>query len=155
MKDIKLITRILIIFVLLFLTSCDDLLNVLVIPEGDEGNYLVGKISYSDWTGRGGTITLFDMAGSAKICEGKYSMIVNSLACHGKKFHGKLVHDKDETADFNFEMISCMESYGTALDNHGNKYVIYIGISDKLMENKITNLQEIRKESITSFDYKR
>ena len=121
----------------IFLTSCDDLLNVLVIPEGDEGNYYFGKVSYSDWTGRGGLLFLFDREGNVKKCEGKYSMIKNSLSCQGKKFFGELIHSGKETADFNFTMISCRESYGIAVDDLGKKYQIYIGISDELIKYKL------------------
>lgn len=137
MKDGRLIVTISLILVLLFLTSCSDLLNVLIIPEGKVGEYFVGKVSYYDWTGRGGTMTLLDKTGDTITCEGKYSMIKNCTGCVGKEFHAKFVCSNRKTADFNFTTTSCTESYGTAVDDLGNKYEVYIGISDELMEKKL------------------
>ncbi len=136
MKNKKLIITILLIFVLLLLTSCNDLLNVLVIQKNGN-NYFVGNVPYYDWTGRGGTIALFDANNSSGICKGKYSMTKNSLACYGKQFHAKFTCSNGRTADFNFSTISCTESYGTAVDDLGNIYEVYIGIADKVMNRKL------------------
>lgn len=137
MKDKSSIMAILIIIVLSLLTSCNDLLNVLVIQKGGD-NYFVGRVSYYDWTGKGGTIALFDKKSNTEVCRGKYSMTQNSLACYGKEFHAKLACSNGRTADFNFTTTpSCTESYGSAVDDLGNVYEVYIGISDELIESKL------------------
>ncbi len=137
LKSIKLIMAKSALLVLLFLTSCDDMLNVLVIQK-DGNNYFVGKVAYYDWTGRGGTINLLDKKSNNEVVKGKYSMTKNSLACYGKKFHAKLVCSDGRTADLNFTITtSCTESYGTAVDDLGNVYEVYIGISDKAIYNKL------------------
>ncbi len=137
MGNKKLVITILLLVALLFLTSCNDLLNVLVIQKGG-GNYFVGKVAYYDWTGRGGTITLLDKKGNNEVVKGKYSMTKNSLACYGKKFHARLACSNGRTADLNFTITkSCTESYGTAVDNFGNVYEVYIGISDEMIYNKL------------------
>ncbi len=133
----RLISAMLIILIVMFLTSCDDLLNVLVMQK-DGNNYFVGKVAYYDWTGRGGTIALFDKKSNTEVCRGKYSMTQNSLACYGKEFHAKLACSNGRTADFNFATtLSCTESYGSAVDDLGNVYEVYIGISDEMMNSKL------------------
>lgn len=64
-------------------------------------------------------------------------MIKNCTGCVGKKFHAKFVCSNGRIVDFNFTTTSCTESYGTAVDDLGNVYEVYIGISDELIESKL------------------
>jgi len=135
MSNKRIIATTLTILSILLLTSCSDKLNVLVIPE--DGDCYAGKVSYSDWTGKGGTITLLDKNSNAKTCEGTYSMVGNAVACIGKKFHAKIACKNGRTADLNFTTTSCTEAYGTAVDNLGNEYKIYLGISEEAMKSEV------------------
>ncbi|HLA50294.1 MAG TPA: hypothetical protein VJ000_03805 [Thermodesulfovibrionia bacterium] len=136
MKTYKQVLLIFIFLISLFLTSCGEI-NVLVLPKEKGKNYLIGKAHYSDWTGRGGTLKLSDKFNSSITCTGERTLIKPSTTCAGKEYYAKLVCSNCRIAEVYFTKLSCLDAYGLAKDDQGNKYEVFLGISEELMKNKI------------------
>jgi hypothetical protein len=122
-----------ILFSLIFLASCYEQIYMIALPEKKEGEYFVGKMFFRDWGRQGGIIKLFDQSGTPLICEAKYTVMLTSSTCSGKRFKLNLKCTDKKTIDFELVNRDCTDAYGVAVDNLGNNYEVYFGVYDDIL----------------------
>lgn len=126
------------------LVSCTPAkVNVLVVPTNKDA-YCTVKLVSTDWKGTK-TIELYDNNNNMLTCKAEYRMTQNSFTCEGKKYNVHLTCFNNRQADLNITTTSCNEAYGAAIDDKGDEYNIYIGLSDEAMKVKMAEIDNIKQ----------
>lgn len=133
-----------IFFVLLPLVSCVPAkVNVLVAPT-NKGAYCTVKLVSIDWKGTK-IIELYDNKHNMLTCKAEFRMIQNSFACEGKEYNVHLSCFNNRQADVNITTTSCTEAYGVVTSDKGDKYNVYIGLSDEAMKVKMAEIDGVEQ----------
>jgi len=137
-----------IIVLFIFFSACTES-NILVIPKNNQGGYCVAKTQHNVWAGYK-SITLIDDQKNTFTCSGEHRIFFEeSYACEDKEYQAHLKCLNDTKVYLRYKLNNnCKEAYGVALLSTGEEYEVYIGISDKLMIEKINAYESLEKNKV-------